>query len=100
LPRRKLAYPSNADIKEAILATLSKNPLVSPDDFPRLVLAELEARKFYTGLVTIKRIWRIYEKMVRKGEIFDILQVVIKDYEGRHKYHQGSSFRVKRRSDG
>jgi len=75
--KRKLPYPRNSDIKKAILRVFFKNPLVTPDEFPYEVLRELEEMSFYTGLVNIKRIWRTYETMVRKGEIYDILDVVI-----------------------
>lgn len=73
---RKLDYPRNDDIAEAILAVLSKNPLISPADFVEEVIKELKERGFYTNLVNAKRVWRIYESMVRKGTIYDVLDVV------------------------
>jgi len=73
----KKSYPRNSDIRSAILWVLSENPLISPNDFPSEVIALLKRKGFYVGLVNIKRIWRTYENMVRKGEIYDILDVVV-----------------------
>ncbi len=75
----KKAYPHNTDIKEAILDVLSRDPLVKPVDFVNRVKERLEERGFFTGLVTPKRVWRVYEEMVRSGDAFDVLGVVQKD---------------------
>ncbi|MCD6369747.1 MAG: hypothetical protein J7L38_08150 [Thermoproteales archaeon] len=80
----KKNYPRNSDLRKAILTVLSSNIFLTPDDFPEEVIKTLERNGFYTGLVNTKRIWRIYEKMVRKGEIYDILDVVTEDKE-RHR---------------
>ncbi len=72
----KKPYPRNSDIEEAIMRLIIKNPLVSPDDFPDAVKYELENYGFYTGLVNKKRIWRVYENMVRSGKMYDYLEVV------------------------
>ncbi|WP_225876049.1 hypothetical protein [Infirmifilum lucidum] len=67
------------DIKEAILDVLSRDPLIKPVDFVDRVKERLEERGFFTGLVTAKRVWKVYEEMVRSGDVFDILGVVRKD---------------------
>lgn len=72
----KKPYPRNRDIGEAIIAVLAKNPLLHPADLYLNVVEELERRGFYAGLVTEKRVWRVYEEMVRKGEMYDVLDVV------------------------
>ena len=72
----KKPYPCNTEIQEAILEVLSKKPYIHPLDFTDEVKKVLQERGFFTGLVTAKRIWRLYEEMVRKGRIYDILGVV------------------------
>ncbi len=76
LSYRKKPYPRNSDIAEAIKEVMSRNPLIHPGDFVDYVKRLLEEKGFYTGLVTGKRIWRIYERMVKRGEIVDFLDVV------------------------
>lgn len=71
---RKKPYPHNGDVREAIAEALSK--VLKPDDLPMKVREILEERGFYTGLLTDKRIWRIYEELARSGKIFDTLGVV------------------------
>jgi len=73
---RKKPYPKNSDIAKAILQLFSLNPLVKPEDFVDSVKSVLEMNGFYVKLVTPKRIWRTYENMVRKGQIYDYLLVV------------------------
>lgn len=51
-------------------------PTLKPEDLPDRVRRVLEERGFYTGLVTDKRVWRIYETLVRRGRIYDVLGVV------------------------
>ena len=72
---RKKPYPHNRDIMEAIREALALNPFVSPLDFPDLVRKVLEEKGFYTGLVSDKRIWRLYAEMVKKRMIYDYLGV-------------------------
>lgn len=72
----KKPYPHNQDIKEAVLEVLAKDPLVKPDEFVDRVRSRLEEKGFYAGLVTPKRVWRVYEEMVRNGDIYDYLGVV------------------------
>jgi len=40
------------------------------------VIRELKEEKFFTGLVNPKRVWKIYENLVRKGIIYDVLDVM------------------------
>lgn len=72
----KKPYPRDGDVQKAIIEAISINPLVKPIEFCDEVKRVLEDKGFYTGLLTIKRIWRIYEKMVKKGVIYDYLDVV------------------------
>ena len=78
--RRKLPYPRNQDILEAIIEVLY-NPLITPDAFPLEVKEKLKSKGFFTGLVTTKRIWQVYEKNVRQGTIPDVLGVVKEENE-------------------
>lgn len=71
----KKPYPRNDDIAEAILE-VTGIPTLKPEDLPDRVRRVLEERGFYTGLVTDKRVWRIYETLVRRGRIYDVLGVV------------------------
>ena len=71
----KKPYPRNDDIAEAILEVVGI-PTLKPGDLPDRVRRVLEERGFYTGLVTDKRVWRIYETLVRRGRIYDVLEVV------------------------
>ncbi len=71
----KKPYPRNDDIAEAILEVVGI-PTLKPEDLPDRVRRVLEERGFYTGLVTDKRVWRIYETLVRRGRIYDVLGVV------------------------
>ena len=74
---RKRPYPSNRDIADAIREVIARHMVEHPDDFPEAVLEVLEERGFETRHVTIKRIWRMYETLVRKGVISDTLGVVV-----------------------
>lgn len=79
---RKKPYPHNNDILNAMLRVFSREPFVKPIDFPDKVREELEKEGFYVGLVSTKRIWRIYEEAVRRGFIYDYLNVVF--YHGEY----------------
>ncbi|UNQ72559.1 hypothetical protein [Infirmifilum sp. NZ] len=72
----KKPYPHNTDIKEIILEVLSKHPLVKPEEFVDRVKEALEEKGFFVGLVTAKRVWKVYEDMVKGGDIYDYLGVV------------------------
>ncbi len=74
--KRKRAYPHNEDIAEVIVEVLSSKPWISPLDFVDEVRKKLEEKGFFTGLVSAKRIWRLYREMVEKGRISDVLGVV------------------------
>ena len=71
----KKPYPRNDDIAEAILEVVGI-PTLKPEDFTDRVRKVLEEKGFYAGLVTDKRVWRIYETLVRRGRIYDTLGVV------------------------
>jgi len=72
----KLPYPRDRDIEEAIKALAGSLALIPPWEFTSTVKEELKRRGFFVGLVTEKRIWRVYELMVRRGTIYDLLDVV------------------------
>ena len=74
--RARRRYPTSRDIVEAVVEA-SKSGIRNPHDFPDLVFRILEERGFDTTYVTIKRIWRTYESLVRRGVISDVLGVVI-----------------------
>jgi hypothetical protein len=73
--RRRLPYPRGRDLAEAVVEA-ARLYAGHPDGFPDFVLEVLEAKGFYTGHVTVKRIWRMYESLVRRGVIGDLLGVV------------------------
>ncbi len=73
--RRRLPYPTSRDIVEAVVEA-SRLFAGHPDEFPEFVLEILRRRGFYVGFVTVKRIWRVYEELVRRGVISDTLGVV------------------------
>ncbi len=68
-------YPRNSDIVEALKEVLSE-VILSPDELPQRVRARLEEKGFYAGLVSDKRVWSLYEKLVREGRLPDSLGVV------------------------
>ncbi len=72
----KLRYPSSGEVAEAIREVLAKYPLLKPDELVDRVREVLEEDGRYAGLVTAKRVWRLYEEMVRRGVIYDVLGVV------------------------
>jgi len=73
--RRRLPYPTSRDIVEAVVEA-TRLFTGHPDEFPDFVLELLRRRGFYVGFVTVKRIWRVYEDLVRRGVISDVLGVV------------------------
>ncbi len=73
---RKKKYPSSKDITDAVIEASYMAAGVSPEDFPDLVRRILEEKGFYTGLVNDKRVWRVYETLVRRRVIRDVLGVV------------------------
>ncbi len=73
----KKPYPHNSDIMRAIKEALSYNPLVSPEEFPDLVRKVLEEKGYYAGLVSDKRVWKLYAEMVKRRQIPNVLNVDI-----------------------
>ncbi|BEP17620.1 hypothetical protein PYJP_09720 [Pyrofollis japonicus] len=79
--RKKNPYPSSRDVVEAVIEAVGSFA-GHPDDFPEYVLEILKEKGFDVRHVTIKRIWRTYENLVRKGVISDRLGVLARyDYE-------------------
>jgi len=76
MKKRRKGYPHTSDIMEAIMDVLAKEVYVKPEQFYDKVKAKLEDRGFNTSYMTVKRVWRAYEEMVRKGRIYDVLGVV------------------------
>ncbi|MCS7139200.1 MAG: hypothetical protein N3F04_01795 [Candidatus Nezhaarchaeota archaeon] len=76
---RRKGYPHNSDIVETIMEVLSDEIFTKPESFYDKVRARLEDKGFNTAYLTVKRVWRVYEEMVRKGMIHDVLDV-IEDY--------------------
>ncbi len=75
--KKKKPFPSSRDIVEAVKEAALIARGIHPNEFPDLVLRILEEKGFDTRFVTIKRIWRTYENLVRRGIIPDTLHVVI-----------------------
>ncbi len=69
-------YPSSRDIVEAVKEAALHARGIHPDEFPDIVYQILWEQGFDTRYVTVKRIWRTYEKLVRTGVIPDTLHVV------------------------
>jgi hypothetical protein len=76
--KRRRGYPHTSDIAEAIMDVFADEAYVRPDQFYDKVKARLENRGFNTSYMTVKKVWRVYEEMVRKGRIYDVLGVVEK----------------------
>ncbi|MCE4615115.1 MAG: hypothetical protein F7B60_06280 [Desulfurococcales archaeon] len=72
---RRRQYPSQKDIMEAV-KTIALTYNVDPILFPEEVLRYLEEKGFNVKHVNFKRIWRTYEKLVRNGQMRDVLGVV------------------------
>jgi len=73
----KLKYPSNREIAETIREVLS-DPLLRPEVFVDRVKESLRQRGLQPSLVTPRRVWRLYEEMVKRKVILDVLGVVEK----------------------
>jgi hypothetical protein len=74
--KRMKGYPHTSDIAEAIMDVLADKAYLRPDHFYDKVKSKLEDRGFDTSYMTVKRVWRVYEEMVKKGRIYDVLGVV------------------------
>jgi len=66
--------PTRKDLMKVIVEALSAGP--SPQEFVDVVYEILEQKGFETKFTNVKRIWRTYEEMVKKGFIQDYLDVV------------------------
>jgi hypothetical protein len=73
--KRKKPYPSSRDVAEAVVEAI-RTFEGHPDEFPDYVLRLLRAKGFEVRHVTVKRIWRTYENLVRRGVIGDKLGVI------------------------
>jgi len=73
--RKKKPYPTSRDVVEAIIEAV-RTFSGHPDEFPEYVLEVLRSKGFDVRHVTVKRIWRTYELLVRKGVIGDRLGVL------------------------
>ena len=82
---RRRGYPHTSDVAEAIMDVLADEAYVRPYQFYDKVKAKLEGKGFNTSYVTVKRVWRVYEDIARKGRIYDVLGVVeVRDVSDRH----------------
>jgi len=75
---RMKPYPSARDVVEAVVEAV-RSFSGHPDEFPDYVLEILHERGFDIRHVTVRRIWRTYENLVRKGVISDRLGVLYGD---------------------
>jgi len=75
--RRRKPYPRNSDVARAIIEVLCMKPLLHPQELPGEVKSRLEKLGYYPGLVSEKRVWRIYREMVLRGKMADTLEVVV-----------------------
>ena len=75
--RLRKRFPSSRDIVYAVLEAIHRAYGIHPDEFPDLVYSILEGKGFSTKHVTVKRIWRVYEKLVRSHVAPDVLNVVV-----------------------
>ncbi len=75
--KKKTRYPSSRDIVEAVIIVAKTFRASSPEEYPDAVLEYLQEKGYDTRHVTVKRIWRTYEKLVREGVISDYLGVVV-----------------------
>lgn len=72
----KKKYPHNSDIMKAIMEVLSREIFIKPDELYDKVKENLENKDFNTSLLNVKRLWRVYEQMVRKGMMNNVLSVI------------------------
>ncbi len=75
--KRKVKLPSSRDLAEIVAEAAMMARGVDPSEFPQIVIQLLEERGFYTKYVNEKRIWRVYESLVRRRVIPDTLGVVM-----------------------
>jgi hypothetical protein len=75
--KRKVKLPSSRDLAEIVAEAALQARGIDPAEFPEIVIQMLEERGFYTKYVNEKRIWRVYESLVRRRVIPDTLGVVM-----------------------
>ena len=75
--KRKVRLPSSRDLAEVVAEAALQARGVPPEEFPGIVIRLLEERGFYTKYVNERRIWRVYESLVRRRVIPDTLGVVM-----------------------
>ena len=75
--KRKVRLPSSRDLAEVVAEAALQARGVPPEEFPNIVIRLLEERGFYTKYVNERRIWRVYESLVRRRVIPDTLGVVM-----------------------
>ncbi len=69
-------HPHNKDVMNAIRSIIHGCFLVEPQVFYEVVIDKLSKEGFNIKHITVKRVWRVYEEMVRKKIIDDVLSVV------------------------
>jgi acyl carrier protein phosphodiesterase len=82
--KRRKGYPHTSDIAEAIMDVLTNEVHLRPDQLYDKVKSKLEDKGFNTSYMTVKRVWRVYEEMVRKRRIYDVLGVIEYDVNDRY----------------
>lgn len=60
----------------AIRSVIYECFLIEPQTFYEVVINKLSKEGFNTKHVTVKRVWKVYEEMVRRKIIDDVLSVV------------------------
>ena len=74
--QKRKPYPTSRELASVIMYAVAAFE-GHPNDFPDYVYRLLEQKGYSTRFVTVKRIWAMYEKLVRKKVISDRLGVVI-----------------------
>ncbi len=74
---KKYKLPSSRDLAEIVAQAALQARGINPEEFPSIVIQLLEEQGYYTKYVNEKRIWRVYESLVRRRIIPDTLGVVI-----------------------
>jgi hypothetical protein len=72
---RRKPYPTSRDVVSAVVTVL-RSFQGTPDEFPEAVLDFLSSQGFNVKFVTVRRIWRTYENLARRGVISDRLGVL------------------------
>lgn len=72
----KLNYPRGGDVEKAVLKAVLEGLALTPQELYEAVLSLLEAEGFYCRHLNVKRVWRVYEGLVRRGRMPDWYGVV------------------------